>query len=131
GVLPLHGHSFGTPALYLGKYGVVGARRTIIAHHNVRKVLTGSRILQIQLAPLIRIADSGTRSERAARDGAARAGKVNRRIGFVTKRHVNNVASDVICGNEPVLPELFLNAQIPLIDVGLFEIKREHGVYAV
>ena len=96
--------------------------------------------MQIQNAPLIGIADRRTSGARVYRVrncltvqeavpvAVADARNEDGWIGLVPVRHVNNVAADVISGNQPIRPKLVLNAQIPLVDVRLLQIERKHGV---
>src|SRR5881296_455647 len=43
---------------------------------------------------------------------------------------VNDAAADIIPGDEPIHSNLFLDAQVPLVDVGRFRILRDNRVGA-
>src|SRR5262245_17391725 len=123
--------AFAGPSLALDHERVIDASCAVAADNNVGEVLTNFRILQIQHSPLVGIADRGTGAIGSAGNHTTGAGQVNGWITFITKQHVNGVVADVICSDEPILSELLLQTQIPLIDVGLFHVERKDGVNAV
>ena len=44
---------------------------------------------------------------------------------------MNNVAANVVSGNQPIRAKLMLKAQIPLVNVRLFQIPGKHGINSV
>src|SRR2546425_29627 len=140
GVVALDGYPLRASALKRKHEGVVGTSVSVVGHNNIGIVLTQCRILQRQNAPLVGVSDRRTRGTRVHRVRKsytvqeavpvciADAGNEDSRIGFVAVQHMNDAAADVVSGNQPIHPKLALKAQVPLVDVRLFQIEGKHGV---
>src|SRR5206468_4938283 len=142
GVVALYRDTLGAAPLDLEQQRVVVPRGAVIGMNNIRIVLADLRVLQIKDAALILIADRGAGGTRvygvgnpraiqeAVPIGVTESGNVDRWIFLIPKHHVNDVAANVISGDQPVRSNLLLNAQIPLIDIGLFYIPWKDRIHA-
>src|SRR5207245_3164176 len=83
-VIPLDGHAFDAPALDLEHERVIAASCAVVANNNVGKVLTDFRILQVQHATLVGIADRGTWVKGSYVDQSTVARKVGGWVEFIS-----------------------------------------------
>src|SRR5690349_7308900 len=106
-----------------------------IVHDPDRRIeLPERRVLQIQRPPLVLV--GGARERKSSARGIYRAPGRRRGVPrsedggvdiFATDE-VNGAASDVVGGYQPVLAELPLNAEVPLVHISRVEIaqRRKH-----
>ena len=107
---------------------VVVACASAIGFNDIAIVLTFSRILQKQLPPLQYVPGRGARVIGLPPNHATAAWEIYGGIDLKSVRQVNHVVADVIRRHKPVCSNSALDAEIPLIHVGIFERRRNAQV---
>src|SRR5262249_36492166 len=74
--------------------------------------------------PLLRIGSRRARTVGPSGDHATRARQVHNRVYLVAVRHVNDVATHIVCCHEPIRTDLSLDAEAPLVRVRRFHVVR-------
>ena len=115
GVIAVHGHTLGSPPLHRKQQAVIFLNSSCIRHRRVSDPGAVAWRLKTEQAARIRVTERGARVIAHTVDGTRAAGNVHGRIEGLIAPQMNHVASQIARGDEPVLPDLPLNAEIPRI----------------
>ena len=124
----MNGHTFTAPVLDRKQERIIGARAVVVRYDDVPVKLSLGRILQNQCAPLLGVGSGGARCIVDAIDRAWACSQKDGWVAFGVDQIVNDVASEIVRGEQPVGSNLPLETKVPLIDIRHMEVPRNRDI---
>ena len=122
-VIRIEGQAAGGAAFDGEQHAVITHVAAIVGVTHVSHELSVLRPLDTEPAALIRVGGRGARVVNHSTECAGPTGEVDSRVNHSIRPHVDHVASQITRRNQPAIPNLSLNTQIPRLRVGRFGVS--------